>query len=579
MNSMFAKRLIIKRNVRERGAFSFRPAAVTVALFGLTLASVAAAACAARRALVTVTPVYVAPDPPGAVLYTATNCIRALAVGPRGAIWAATEGGVALWTSDAAPRLWTTASGLRSNDIRAVTVAADGACVRTVSPLGEEEIATENGAVTPVPAATDANKIVAKPGAATIVTATTRGKDGGVLTATASGLAWSPRRDAKPQNVALPAASRASHVSALVAQKNGAFVAGLYGDGAYHLTLAPNRAPVWTRLPLSDTCRFVTALALSPSGELVVGTRRDGAFVVSMGKKGVCATPLAGANALPSGDIYGLAAYRGGGANGAAHLFATTFDQGVLEIAERGLVRVHKQATQGRALAAFGDRLYVLRADHTVWAFDGATWTPAWPKGTLRRADVYSVFVDKTRHRLLVGGWGGWAEWDGYEWRQHFRAPELQNEIVTAIASDGNGAVWLGTQRKGLIRCIDGDAYAAFHEAQGLTDDWITALAVSPKGRLLAGTYTGGLLERDGDRFVSRFRADKWAVRALAFRGEAALAATPVGVWEEPDSGRLTEQWRNIAPAATGGAEAQALLATYGGAWVGSRSGLAFVPR
>ena len=60
---------------------------------------------------------------------------------------------------------------------------------------------------------------------------------------------------------------------------------------------------------------------------------------------------------------------------------------------------------------------------------------------------------------------------------------------------------------------------------------------------------------------------------------EHTAVATPIGVWEEPALHSPNAEWRNIAPAATGGTEAQTLLTTSSGAWIGTRSGLAFVPR
>ncbi|MBC8134575.1 MAG: hypothetical protein H8F28_01640, partial [Fibrella sp.] len=307
-------------------------------------------------------------------------------------------------------------------------------------------------------------------------------------------------------------------------------------------------------------------LATRADGDAIIGTRHNGAFVRS--GDGARFHPLdTFPGSLPTGgDIYGLAAFQG-------HLYASTFDGGVLAFSKNHRIGVHASVSQGRTLLPFGDALYALCADHSVWRFDGTTWEPAWAKNTLRRADVYSIALDRTGHRLLVGGFGGWAEWDGTTWIQHWNTPGLAGESITAIAADATGAVWAGTQRRGLFRCV-GDAATPFQEAQGLTDDWITAIAVSPKGRLLVGTYTGGVLERAGDRFVRRFAADKWAMRRIVFDGETALVATPVGLYREGAG----NDWQRFDPRSTGGLEIQALLPAENGVWVGTRNGLAFAP-
>ncbi|MBC7806579.1 MAG: hypothetical protein H7145_10550 [Akkermansiaceae bacterium] len=485
-------------------------------------------------------------------LFAATKCIRAFAIGRDGLVWAATEGGVVRWAEDPLlTRVWTTADGLINNDVRTVTPGPAGGVIAR-SPSGANEITLEKGVATAPVEKREITTPIARTKEAT-------------LTATPGGLFYTRTGDTR-RLVPLPAASRASHVSALAVGGGSKkhYLAGLYGDGVYRLRSPVSREPVWERIPLPDTCRFVTALATLPDDTVLIGTRHNGAFVRSA--DGALIRPLETPNSLPSGDIYGLAAFGG-------HLYATTFDQGVLAFGKNGRVVAHPEVKQGRTLVPFGDDLYALHADHSVWRFDGDNWAPAWAKNTLRRGDVYSIALDRTGHRLLVGGFGGWAEWDGATWRQHWNTPGLAGESITAIAADATGAVWVGTQRRGLFRC-EGDSATAFQEAQGLTDDWITAIAVSPKGRLLVGTYTGGVLERTGDRFVQRFAADKWAMRRVVFDGEKALVATPVGLYREGEG----DHWEKIDPGTTGGPEIQAVLPAENGVWVGTRNGLAFTP-
>jgi hypothetical protein len=510
------------------------------------------------------TPEWKVPNPRKPVLFAATNSVLAFATGKDGAVWAATEGGVVRFRNvpDAphidhtySPSTWTTADGLGSNDVRKITVEPDGTVV-AVSPACESEITPDDRVrlrLSDKPTRTGTGVFVVR-------------TKNGVLTATvAAGLHHTGARGVR-RYVPFPAASRASHVSAIVAVpgEKGGFLAGLYNDGVYRVRFADNGAPRWERLSLPEPCRFVTALARMPNGGLLIGTRYGGIFFAGFGDG--AAEALTTPHSLPSGDIYGIAAYRG-------RLYASTFDRGVLAIGGNGVVAAHPSVKQGRTLVPFGDDLYALGADHSVWKFDGEHWKPAWGKFALRRADVYSLALDRAGRRLLVGGFGGWAEWDGQTWRQHWNTPGLENESVTAIAADASGAVWVGTQRRGLFRCT-GDTATAFQEAQGLTDDWITSIAVSPKGRLLVGTYTGGVLEKEGDRFVQRLAVEKWAMRRVVFAGERALVATPVGLYREGESDR----WEKVEPRLTGGPEIQALLPADGGVWVGTRNGLAFAP-
>ena len=494
---------------------------------------------------------------PRPVLYGATEQVRAVAVTPNGAVWAATAGGVVCWRSAAeTPRGWTTADGLPGDDVRTIRAGADGS-VTAVSSAGAAAI-TADGAVTPcvAPPLTRGETIAAA----------SAGRD--TLMATAAGLSWH-EDGGKPVPVPLPQ-TEASHVSALAAW-GGAhrrFAVGLYGGGVYRLTLGTRGTADWARLSLPSPCDHPTALASAANNSLVIGTREGGVYVLTGDRAQKCALPP---NAVPSADIYALATYR-------ARLYAATFDSGVLCLSDNGVPSVNLPHTSLRALATANDRLYALTADHRVLAFDGETWQAAFPAGTLRRAEVYSIAAYRNGTALLIGGWGGWARWDGITCQQHWNTAALAGEGITAIA-DGGGAVWLGTQRRGLFRA-EGDSVRAFQEAAGITDDWITALAVSSRNRLLVGTYSGGLFEQIADgtcgRFVPRFRAANWAIRAIAFRGETALAATPAGLFREAQT-TATGYWTRCDSRTTGGSEAQAVLPAAGGAWVGTRTGLAFM--
>jgi hypothetical protein len=174
-------------------------------------------------------------------------------------------------------------------------------------------------------------------------------------------------------------------------------------------------------------------------------------------------------------------------------------------------------------------------------------------------------------HRLYLGLWAGWATTDGKQWEYHFADQVLQGQVITAIAPQGE-TVWLGTQKAGLFAWRGGQLMQ-YHEAQGLTDDWITCFGTH-ENRLLVGTYNGGVLSWDGTRFTQVLGLEGFAARSLAFTGEGkALVASPLGVYQETDNG-----WRLLDPRTSGGLEAQTLCIVPDGVWVGTRTSLAYVP-
>jgi ligand-binding sensor domain-containing protein len=529
-----------------------------------------------------------APVPAGPVLYTAAGDIKALTASPDGRLWAATGGGLLCWTSAGAqPRRWTAADGLGSNDVRAVAVDGDG--LRVTTATGEARL-DPMGIVTTLPiSACGTARLVADGRQSWAVTpsglvrqgdgrclgwptgmsvetvgnVTGLATDAGNVTlATSLGLwRWTAGHW---HSLPLPSGSPASHVSALTPDAQGLLV-GLYGDGVYRLT----RDGQWRRLPgQPDACRRPTALAQTPDG-VAVGTNAEGVWRERAGRWQACALPPV----LPCADVNCLTAFQGS-------LWAGSFDGGLLCLqgtegeAAQAVTRTDGLSSNSpRGLVVFGGTLYVRHADGQLdCSTDGKSWHPAFARSDLPRPEVYALATD-TR-RLLIGGWAGWAVTDGHTWELHYHDPELHGQVVTAIAAQGD-AVWIGTQKRGLLCYRDG-RYAAFQEPQGMTDDWVTSLAVQGD-RLLVGTYTGGLLEKTGDRFAVRLQPEKFAIRAIAFDPDdgSALAATPLGLYREDTS----HHWTLVDARRTGGLETQAVLPGTGGLWVAGRAGLAFIPR
>ena len=555
------------------------------------------------------------PAPASAALYTEAGAIRALSFGPGGTLWAATAGGALRWSlGHTQPSRWAAADGLAGSDVRSIQPLETGALAVTPTRLcrlggAGRDKADDSTALGEL-------RGLVRDGRGTLWLASSRGvfrRTGTVWRLAYPGEAWRLASDgvyawaatagglrrlgggrpvplpvaqnelgtvtalaAGPRNVtlasasgtwrwdghrwhelALPPGSPASHVSALCV-RGGVVYAGLYGDGVYRL-----QPSGWERLPGEPAqTKEVTALAALPSG-LAVGTRNDGVWDDAGGRWSARALPAA----LPSGDVYGLIGYRGA-------LWASTFDSGLLKMDAQGQTAVTRadglRSASPRALVVFGDRLYVRHTTGQIDATgDGRVWRPAFTAKDLPRSLTSALSTDG--ERLYVGGWAGWSAWDGKVWVHHDHDPELAHQVVTAISARP-GEVWIGTQKQGLFVYANG-RYTHLYETQGLTDDWITCLSVTPR-RILIGTYTGGLLQWDGRRFAVLLKPGTYAIRAVCLRpGDGrALAATPLGVYEEGAGG-----WHRL-DSRLGGSETQALLPGPMGLWVGSRTGLAFVP-
>ncbi|NHZ42732.1 response regulator [Massilia sp. CCM 8693] len=166
----------------------------------------------------------------------------------------------------------------------------------------------------------------------------------------------------------------------------------------------------------------------------------------------------------------------------------------------------------------------------------------------------------------------------------------LPHPVAMALAQDGDGFIWIGTQR-GLARW-DGYRMLSFvHNAAdpySVPADFIQALHVDRRGRLWIGTATGGLAMYDKmhERFI-RFAAGAAGAAGLADAAINAIASDGVGgVWVGTPSGldyvdpaRAAVRHYRPDPGVPGSlpdARVRALhLDRKGNLWIGTSSGLA----
>ena len=100
-----------------------------------------------------------------------------------------------------------------------------------------------------------------------------------------------------------------------------------------------------------------------------------------------------------------------------------------------------------------------------------------------------------------------WADLVETVFQNYGREQGLPHPVPTALAQDGDGFLWIGTQG-GLARW-DGYRFRGYQPDTkvpgSIPDSYIQTLHTDPKGRLWVGTSSGGLAryDRDHDRFMS----------------------------------------------------------------------------
>jgi ligand-binding sensor domain-containing protein len=477
---------------------------------------------------------------------TSTRQVNSLAVGPDGALWAGTAGGILRRGPEGSWRKFTRLDGLPSHEVRAIQ--ADSAGVNVFLPVGAAKW-TGEGWKTTTAAKREGEQPL--PAGATCETEWQGQRVAGGVT----DLRLKDAVTGKWRVVTLPVGSRGTHVSALLPRDNTLWVA-LFGEGLWSFD-----GTRWTALEigLPEAAREVTALAADGEG-VWVGTRREGLWEY---RDSVWTQHLQPDEPYDH-NCQSIAAYQG-------DLYVTTLDEGLV-IRTRSGWRHETPAVLSsvapRQMVEFQGALYVRHGNGGVDRLVGEEWKG--PAFALPRKEASALATDG--QRLYVGQWGGWSEWDGQRWTHHLNRPALQGLSVTCLLPDGD-TLWIGTQSRGLAEADRKSEHVRWHdERHGLPDDWITSLA-RVGGTVYAGTFVGGLACRQGERWVTAPELSGQNVTALGTGANSTLfIATRTGTWRKNTDGQLRKLSVPYLDS-----EAQALCPVDGGLWVGTRTSLAFL--
>ena len=91
---------------------------------------------------------------------------------------------------------------------------------------------------------------------------------------------------------------------------------------------------------------------------------------------------------------------------------------------------------------------------------------------------------------VWAGTWGGGlSRFDGRQWRTYTLKDGLPGNHVFALATDPQGALWIGTGR-GLAK-YDGKSFTTYGVADGLFSEPVFAIAMAPDGNSWIGSYGG----------------------------------------------------------------------------------------
>lgn len=181
------------------------------------------------------------------------------------------------------------------------------------------------------------------------------------------------------------------------------------------------------------------------------------------------------------------------------------------------------------AIAQTGDGYIWLGTYSGLVRFDGVTFTvfDKWNSPGIVN-DRITALHESADGTLWVGTYGGGLTsltggslkrdlTKPSRWRTYTSREGLSNDYITCIASDGEGALWVGTEN-GLNR-IAGEEVKSYTAWHGLGGSFITSLAKNPGGGFLIGALDGGisvLEDLESGNFKKHEASPARAVNAIA---------------------------------------------------------------
>ncbi len=239
----------------------------------------------------------------------------------------------------------------------------------------------------------------------------------------------------------------------------------------------------------------VNSLLEDERGRLWAGTD-DGLFV----REGASGFRRVDLSAVATGRIQVRRLVR----DGATFLVAT--QAGLLRVTDARIERAPGPAGTANVHAVLAEGGRVWTGQETglrVYESDG-TPSASVPGQERFGSAVLRALFRRADGRVLAGGRsdGGLHEWEGASLRNYTKAHGLRDNVVTALAEDRFGSLWIGTETGGVMRLARG-GFVTFDTADGLGHRRVISVFESAAGELIVQTAMSYLNRLEDHRFAA----------------------------------------------------------------------------
>jgi signal transduction histidine kinase/ligand-binding sensor domain-containing protein len=150
---------------------------------------------------------------------------------------------------------------------------------------------------------------------------------------------------------------------------------------------------------------------------------------------------------------------------------------------------------------------------------------------------IISLLEDREGNLWMGTGGNGLVGMRASNIQTLFPPDQWRGRAVLSVFAAHDGALWIGTEGAGLYRYMEGN-WENFGFTNGIANPYVWSIAEDTTGKLFAGTWSGGLLVRDGAQF--KFAEGMENIRLSV---PALLPAKDGGLWAGTANGLL--RWRD----------------------------------
>jgi ligand-binding sensor domain-containing protein/signal transduction histidine kinase len=311
------------------------------------------------------------------------------------------------------------------------------------------------------------------------------------------------------------------YVNDALESRAGALWVATNGGGVYRLH-TDGRAPAFVRhaVGASSASHRVNVLHEDASGRIWAGTDA-GAYLQAQDGR-FAPVPLPGAGPVPpqvSSFARDVDSTLWVGTSGG--LFRATGDRVALEAPPTTPPRVLPLV-----LMAEGGRIWIGHGGGLATAGGG---TADLPPASALEGETVTALRRLTDGRVFVGlRGGGLGEWDGRRLARHRRAQGLSDDVITALAEDSHGNLWIGGETGGVMR-LARNGFVSLDASDGLGHERVVSIFETRARELCVLSAMRFFNRYDGARFrAMRPRLD---VPPATYRSEHTALQDHEGGW------------------------------------------------